>query len=146
LVPDVPEEVEIQLERNQFINSKIVEKIEDEDFDEPEGQDIEELEEETEEEKIQRENDEKRENGLCGCCVGEKQHKKAKGKTKIRDLPQEYPVYRYPADGHNQAAWPSVIEKDPNAEKNKSRKDKSDLDEINLEETKSPKEPTATYY
>lgn len=98
IVPDVPEEVEIQLARNEFINEKVIEKVEDEDFGQPEEMEVDGDEDEGGEKK----------KTCCGLLPSTQK------KTKMKQLDHEYPVNPYPLD-HDPVAWPKPLQTDPNA-------------------------------
>ncbi len=144
VVPDVPEEVEIQLARNEFINTKVIEKVEDEDFG---------LEPEPEIPDDDEDNDDEENKKSKGCCA----LPSVKKNTNVKNLPNEYPVSKYPVEV-NPSSWPQPLSSDPNITKaqllraNSSNAPKfqnyaSDVAAVgNKDDDGMVRNPTATYY
>ena len=101
IIPDVPREVEIQSERIEFMNEKVVEKVADEDFGE-----VVEIEETNDDEEGEGQSD-----GLSGkgtkkgCCGAFRKGSKSRAK-KIKHGLKEVTVFPYPFEG----AWPAPLQ------------------------------------
>jgi hypothetical protein len=96
VIADVPEEVEVQLQRLSFINSKVIEKVEDEDFgmtDEMDNANYEDADERAE-----------KKGGCCAIKLGKKK------KARIQKGLTEWPLSTYPADVLP-INWPKPLQK-----------------------------------
>jgi anoctamin-10/anoctamin-7 len=96
IIPDVPESVEIQLARTEFINDKVIEKVPDEDFDDP-----------VETEVIVEDVTDIATKGLFACLLG--------GKTKQRKIRTDCPMVdmkSYP-HGLNVVDFPAPVSGPP---------------------------------
>jgi len=100
VIPDVPREVEIQEQRIEFINEKVVEKVADEDYGEV--VEVEEVNEENEEEPSAKGEPAKPKSKGC-CSLGS--HNKSRAK-KIKKGLREVTVFPYPFEG----AWPAPLQ------------------------------------
>lgn len=101
IIPDVPNEVEIQSERIEFINEKVVEKVADEDYGET--VEMEETEDDEGEEGGESGGGKGHKKGCCGGMLGKSG--KSHGKKIKRGL-KEVTVFPYPFDG----AWPAPLQ------------------------------------
>lgn len=102
IVPDEPEDVQIQLERMDFIMSKVIERIEDEDFG---------VELDVEEEGYDVPTDGGREGdggGGRGCC-GKRQSQRKKRAKKIIHGIEDFPTLQYPYT-HVPSQWPTPLD------------------------------------
>jgi hypothetical protein len=133
VIPDVPEEVQIQIQRNEFIHEKVIEKVEDEDYDEVEHDDHSGDEDE--------EDDKKKKKGFLALNF-----KKKKG-GKVKTLSEDYPMGKYPHGATNPLSWPKVIKFDPNGKTASQRElNPDDITPDVSVGNLTPKEPTADYY
>lgn len=98
IIPDVPNEVEIQSQRIDFINEKVVEKVADEDFGE-----VVEMEETNDDDE--GEESESNKAKKAACCGLMKKGSKTRGK-KIKHGLKEVTVFPYPFSG----AWPAPLQ------------------------------------
>lgn len=141
IVPDVPEEVEIQIQRNEFINDKVIEKVEDEDF----GQTFE-TEEMVDDEEV---TGQKKKNCLCF---------RLGGGSKSKKIPENNPVlptFSYPFQ-QDPTLWPKALNN--NDPRYASGSTTASVEEVkpqfNIESYTSPlaavsgapSEPAAKYY
>lgn len=101
IIPDIPDEVTIQLERTDFIVGKLIEHIADEDYGEVAELDESSADDVAGHSKV-----------VCGCIKKSGKTKGLKGVKKGANLP-EYPVFPYPfkklvATGD----WPTIMNKE----------------------------------
>ncbi|RYH21304.1 hypothetical protein EON65_21005 [archaeon] len=89
IVPDIPEDVTIQLERTHFYNEKVVEKVEDEDYDETEADD---------------EFEDNHDGGAAACCGLVSRSKTKKMRSDLSNMP----TLDYPR-GIPENAWPAPL-------------------------------------
>lgn len=100
-IPDVPEVVEIQLERTEFINSKVVLKVADEEFDEEEPEpESPRQAEATDEDPL---TSEPLKTGCCGRTLKPKKVKKLKGAAQLEPIT----TFEYPTS--KGSSWPEMM-------------------------------------
>jgi hypothetical protein len=88
VIDDVPEEVEIQLKRTQFINEKVIEHVEDEDFD-TQVEVLFEVEDADNDEQV-----------VKGCCGRKKGKSSMRGITNVET---DFPYFEYPFNNQDPA-------------------------------------------
>jgi hypothetical protein len=89
VIEDIPEEVTIQLQRNEFINLKVIEKVEDEGYGECVDSSVYEVTEEA------------TENGGGSCCGRTGKNRQRKAREGLMEIsPSEYPFSTSPS------TWP----------------------------------------
>lgn len=107
VIDDVPLEVNIQMERNEFINLKVIEKVADEDFGVVHNKDEEDMVEEgkTKRGPIHCGN-------LCGCrCKPAREHLKTVKSRRLRNDLGDFSVFEYPEQASASGAWPKPLAK-----------------------------------
>jgi hypothetical protein len=107
VIDDVPLEVTIQQERNEFINLKVIEKVGDEDFGVVANKDEEDIVE-----------DGKGKRGpihcgnLCGIrCKPERPHVRSVKSRRMRSDIAEFTMFDYPEQATASGAWPKPLSK-----------------------------------
>jgi hypothetical protein len=103
VIPDVPEDVEIQLKRIAFIHQKIIEKVADEDYGEESLMEVDVgVDESSERHKTKH---------WCSCC---RFGHVTTGKTKVKEITDEYDVFPYPRNLVPET-WPLPLTEADNA-------------------------------
>jgi len=109
IIDDVPPDVEIQLERNEFINLKVIEKVADEDFGV-----VHQVEDE--EEVVEDGKGGKRGpvhcGNLCGVrCKPSREKLRTVRSRRIRDDLADFSIFDYPAEASAKGSWPKALSK-----------------------------------
>lgn len=108
IIDDVPPEVTIQLERNEFINLKVIEKVADEDYGVVHA--VEDEEEQVEEGRGKR--GPVHCGNLCGIrCKPPRPHLRAVRSRRIRDDLSDFGIFDYPTEPAASGSWPKALHK-----------------------------------
>ncbi len=115
IIDDVPPEVDIQLQRNDFIHLKVIEKVADEDYGVVHSAD-------DEDELVDEGRGGKKGpihcGNLCGFrCKPEREHMRTVRSRRIRTDLEKLSVFDYPTETTATGAWPKPLSKSRSGEK-----------------------------
>jgi hypothetical protein len=126
VIPDVPEDVDIQLKRIAFIHHKIIEKVADEDYGEEALMEV--------DLGVDESSERHRSHHWCSCC---RFGHVTTGKTKVKEIDEEYDVFPYPRNLVPET-WPLPLTEADNANVTvRNRKDRNANSDTNVKAKES---------